>query len=187
MNPPAEYNISNFAGCAAWDNEAELYKKIVEIVQPKNILETGFFRGGSAFMWLWLSKELETKVTSIDCFYDSEHPYMVSDSNVLNAYHLQQLFPNRFKLVVKPSQYALEDIKNQNFCLASLDSDHSLKGIVTDLNIALHKQIKFLLLDDADGPVIEGYNKFKDYYETIEIFSMDKQNSRHILFAKLKV
>lgn len=152
--PPKEYNDAQVEGCFSWKNEAIFFYDTLQIVQPKNILETGFFKGASTFMMLSMS---EANVTSVDPMVNLYSPEVKHDGCLGNVDKLKNLFPNRFNFIQKSSLDIRDDIKGQNFDLFFIDGDHWEKGIRNDFQLALDMKIPWLLVDDFVTSVYDVY------------------------------
>lgn len=159
---PALWDELNIGGCLYWDDEAVFLADTLNIVQPKNILETGFFAGASAFMWLYLSN---AKVTSVDPMVNLYDPKEVHTGRIENVDKLKAAFPNRFSFIQKDSRLIRDDIRGQKFDLFFIDGDHLESGIINDFSIALEMGIEWVLVDDFVTSVESVYNQhFKNYY-----------------------
>jgi hypothetical protein len=149
-------------GCFSWEKEAEFLADTLNIVKPKNILETGFFAGASAFMWLYLSDAKLTSVDPMKNLYEANTPHTGKKENIQK---LKDAFPNRFTFLEKDSRLIRDDIKNEHFDLMFIDGDHWESGIINDFSIAIEKKIEWVLVDDFVTSVEKVYfEKFRDYF-----------------------
>lgn len=159
---PELWKQLGIAGCFSWDNEAQILADVINIVQPKNILETGFFGGSSAFMWLYLSDANLTSVDPMENLYDKD----VKHTGFLeNVDKLKKTFPRRFKFLKKDSRAIREDIKDEKFDLMFIDGDHLESGIINDFDLAIENNIPWVLVDDFVTSVAKVYlEKYQDVF-----------------------
>lgn len=145
-------------GCLSWENDAPFIVDALSIIQPKNILEIGFFSGSSAFMWLYLSN---AKVTSVDPMINLYEPNVKHDGRIENVEKLKRMFPDRFTFIQKDSKVVRPDLAGQKFDMIFIDGDHWEQGIRNDFNLALDLNIPWVLVDDFVTSVLEVYkNEF---------------------------
>lgn len=155
---------------AAAGNDFSIFGDILQIVQPAAILETGFFKGGSACLLLYLSGS--ANLTSIDPMRDPGGATHQGD--IGNVAVLQSLFPGRFTFLHKSSAHVRNDLAGQHFDLFNIDGDHTEAGITNDLQLAASLSIPWIILDDFNGPVVEVYQKqFAADYFPVKIYRRD--------------
>src|SRR5574343_1915110 len=65
------YETLGTGGCSNTASHGAIFEEIINSIKPKHILEIGFFVGGSATLFLELTKELGTKLTSVDPIDDN--------------------------------------------------------------------------------------------------------------------
>lgn len=159
---PASWTEMNIGGCLDYDADGPFLWDTIKIVNPKNILEIGFFAGSSSYCWLQLS---DAKLTSVDPMvnlYDSAIPHTGRPENVDK---LKAAFPDRFTFIQKDSKLVRPDLAGQQFDLMFIDGDHAPIGIRNDFNLALELNIPWVLVDDFVTSVMEVYvNEFKDRF-----------------------
>lgn len=153
-NRPELWNELKIAGCFSWENEAMILADVINIVKPQNILETGFFGGSSAFMWLYLSNAKLTSVDPMKNLYDESQQHTGFKENVGK---LQYIFPQRFKFLEKDSRLIRDDIKGEKFDLMFIDGDHLESGIANDFDLAIENNIPWVLVDDFVTSVAKVY------------------------------
>ena len=161
------------------EQDWNIFKDVIYTVAPQRIIESGFFQGGSALAWLYLSDAI---LTSID-------PMHGSDNKIQNVAKLTNLFPQRFIFLEKESRHTRPDLSSGNpIDLFFVDGDHSMSGAIEDFNLALDLNIKWLLVDDWDGDVINAYNQvWRPYGDIIKIYprsDMHNGNPIHMALCK---
>lgn len=144
--------------CSASLKEGWIFQSVLSAVQPKNILEIGFYRGGSSFLMLNLS---EAKVTSVDPIFNITDVRMgkdIADEKTLHAKEFECVdkikneFGERFSFIKKSSTDIYEDVKDQSFDFMYMDGDHWEHGVRNDFNLALKLKIPYILVDDWIQP-----------------------------------
>jgi len=185
---PQLWHDLKIAGCFSWENEAPFIADVINIVQPKNILETGFFGGSSAFMWLYLSNANLTSVDPMENLYNKDTPHTGFLENVDK---LKKTFPKRFNFLKKDSRLIRDDIKDEKFDLMFIDGDHLESGIINDFDIAIENNITWVLVDDFVTSVAKVYlEKYQDrFLPPIRIYNRKdtfEGNSIPIVLLKLK-
>jgi hypothetical protein len=171
-------------GCSSYVEHGGVFSDVLDIVRPKSILEIGFFRGGSASLWLTMS---EANLLSVDPINDTATTdFLIStnqqrliepcDDQFVAVQSILENFPNRFSFIQKRSlQAALDgDLSNKKFDLMFCDGDHWESGVTIDLNIALSLKIPYILLDDFQTGVTEAFLKMRNKFEIIRIYNQNK-------------
>lgn len=161
------------------------FKDVLDIVKPKNILEIGFFRGGSASLWLCGS---DAKLTSVDPINDtvtidylksSNQHYLIEDwQPQLNAVEkIKKAFPDRFEFIQKKSLVATEDgdLNNEQYDFAFIDGDHAFRGVTFDMKMAVQSKIPYLLFDDYWLEVEMAFSAFSSCFDIIKIYDGHKK------------
>jgi len=156
-----------------FEKDCHILTETLELVNPKIILETGFFRGGSAFVWLYYSK---AKLISVDPMV-SVGGHEVFDGKIENVYKLQGAFPARFNFLRKDSRHIRPDLAGTIIDLFFMDGDHSTDGVINDFRLALDLNIPYLLADDWVTQVSGVY-----YYMFTEQFSIVRSWDREATF-----
>jgi hypothetical protein len=190
-------------GCSSVNSHAEIFKEVIDLVKPKNILEIGFFCGSSGNMLLELSKQFKSKLTSVDPFMDNPtNDYLHSvgrpeeiggDSVQLAAVEsVYQNYKDRFRFVHKRSLAdAIDgDLSIEPYQLAYVDGCHWEPSVCIDLNICLALKIPFLLLDDYN----EMYNgvrialaKMKNRFAIIKQYTEQDGGADVMFIANLDI
>ncbi len=154
-------------------NDFAIFTDVIQLVQPQRILETGFFRGGSAALLLHLS---QAHVTSVDPMVDPLGAF--HEGRIENVDILKEWFPGRFTFLQKSSSDVRPDLAGQQFDLFNLDGDHRPTGIVNDFQLALDLDIPWLLVDDFLTPVSDVYwSQFADRYEIVKTYARDDRHN----------
>lgn len=167
MKPPLIDELG-IDGCLKWENDAVFFADTLQLVQPKNILETGFFQGMSSFMNLWLSN---AHVTSVDPMANLYDPTVKHDGKLENVIKLQNAFPGRFTFLQKDSRDVRPDLAGQQFDLFFIDGDHWDTGIRNDFQLAIDLDIPWVLVDDFVTNVLDIYQKeFANEFLPVRIY-----------------
>ena len=169
---PEIYNNLQVEGCFTWKKESKFFQEVIEIVEPKNILETGFFRGASAFMWLYISKANLTSVDPMASLYD---PSAKHDGMLENVDKLKKEFGERFTFIQKDSKIVRPDLIGKKFDLFFIDGDHWEQGIRNDFQLAIDLEIDWIFVDDFVTSVAHVYlNEFQDKFIPVKIYNRDE-------------
>tara|TARA_R110000823_G_scaffold259260_1_gene380477 strand:+ start:485 stop:1048 length:564 start_codon:yes stop_codon:yes gene_type:complete len=136
--------IKSLSGKPSGDGEVKYesfkaIKDICRISNPTTILELGFNRGASAFMWLESSK---AKLHSIDRLL----PTHVEKS--INYFNLK--YPGRFQYTHYDHQNLTDlslELTNQ-YDLIFIDGEHTQNGIYRDTKNSISLNPKFIVFDD---------------------------------------
>ena len=67
------YTELDLDSCSNAESEGWIFETVLNLVKPKNILEIGFYRGGSSFLMLSLC---DAKLTSIDPIFNDTDLYL---------------------------------------------------------------------------------------------------------------
>lgn len=162
MRPQRMTDLGIQEGCLHWDNDGLFLADTISISQPKNILEIGYFCGGSSYMLLHLS---DAKVTSVDPMVNLYDPGTKHDGSIESVDKLKGAFPDRFTFIQKDSKLVRPDLAGESFDLMFIDGDHAPIGIRNDFNLALELGIPWVLVDDFVTSVMEVYqNEFADKF-----------------------
>lgn len=160
-------------GCFSWEHEAPFLADALSVTGAKSILETGFFAGASAFMWLYLS---EAHLTSVDPMVNLYDPATKHDGSLENVGKLQGAFPDRFRFIQKDSRQARPDLAGQRFDLMFIDGDHWETGIRNDFNLALELNVPWVLVDDFVTSVVEVYQReFAHLFDVVRVYPRNAQ------------
>lgn len=152
------YDQLDLDSCSNSTSEGWIFDAVLNLVKPKNILEIGFYRGGSAFLMMRLS---EAFLTSIDPIYNetddqlgrsAEDKYKIHAKEFECVEKIKDEFGGRFTFIQKRSDDKLPEIENKKFDLMFCDGEHREDGPRTDFNLALKLKIPFILADDWVQP-----------------------------------
>lgn len=125
------------------------FKKTLEIVKPKLILEIGFNCGHSAALWLNLSNAV---LVSVDI---SE-----KDETILAAQYLKEKFASRFHFKFRKDCI---DLIMVSYDLIFIDGAHDEESIIEDTRLARYLEIPYILYDDC-------YKLYGDTMDAIKHF-----------------
>jgi len=145
-----EYQLNS---CSIPVDDGWIFEMCLNYVKPKNILEIGFYKGGSAFIMMSLDKNV--RLTSVDPVQNvsSEMEGRTDFSEEERAIKLiSEDFKDRFSFIKKKSQDVREDLKGQEFDFIFIDGDHWEEGIRNDFQLMLDLNIKYGLVDDWVQP-----------------------------------
>lgn len=190
-------------GCSNPGSHGKIFEEILKLIKPKNILEIGFFTGASATMWLELTKDLNTKLTSVDPFLDNstnDYLHSVGRPEEIGEVKVQLAsvdtiynnYKDRFRFVHKRSLAAAidGDLSEEKYDLCFIDGEHSEAYVTMDLNICLALKIPFILLDDYN----EMYNgvrialaKMKNRFLPLREYTEQKDGSDVMFAANLDI
>lgn len=158
MKPQFMTDLGIEEGCLHWESDGQFLADTIALSQPRNILEIGYFCGGSAAMLLHLS---DAKLTSVDPMVNLYDPNVKHDGSIESVERLKKGFPDRFTFIQKDSKLVRPDLAGQHFELMFIDGDHAPIGIRNDFNLALELGIPWVLVDDFVTSVLEVYqNEF---------------------------
>ena len=152
-------------GMQEYSEFATLLNDVIQICNPKNILEIGFFEGGSSLNWLL---HTTANVTSIDPVYnrsDSIHcqihgtPYPDKSWTFKAVDHLKKSFPDRFTFINEDSRKVKDKIKDQKFDFIFIDGDHWEDCVRNDIQLVLDLEIDYMFLDDWGRDVEKVYQQ----------------------------
>lgn len=152
------YNELDLDSCSNAESEGWIFETVLNLVKPKNILEIGFYRGGSSFLMLSLC---DAKLTSIDPIFNDTDLYLgrkKEDEFLIHAKEFESVekikkeFGDRFSFIRKRSDDELPEILGQQFDLMFADGEHREDGPRTDFNLALKLRIPYILADDWIQP-----------------------------------
>ena len=161
-------------GC--FDSHAEIFNEVLDITKPKNILEIGFYRGGSANLWLMMS---DARLLSVDPIFDNvtneklqrEGRPIPSWQPQLDAVQKTTLnFPDRFEFIQKRTEKAFLDnnLEKDKYGLAWIDGDHWFQGVIKDIQICMQLNIPYFLFDDFNRDVVAAFHNFQQHFEIIK-------------------
>lgn len=165
-------------------------RDIIQICNPKNILEIGFFEGGSSLNWLL---HTTANVTSVDPIYhrnDLLHcqihgtPFPDKSWTFKSVEHLKKSFPNRFNFIQEDSRKVKEKIKDQKFDFIFVDGDHWADCVRNDLQLTLDLEIDYMLLDDFCTDVEKVYQQeFSKYFMPLRYY--DDHDPKQLLCKRI--
>jgi len=117
------------------------FREIVEIAKPTSILEIGLNCGYSSALWLNMT---DAKVLSVDI---SDRAETLEAGRILS-----KKFDPRFFYVISDSAVLLknhsEDLAHYGFDLTFIDGGHLEHHVISDIELALALNIKWLAFDD---------------------------------------
>lgn len=166
---PKAWDDLNIGGCFSWEGEGPLLHDALQIVQPQNILEIGFFAAASSFIFLQLSA---AKVTSVDPMVNLHNPNEPHTGRPENVQKLKDHFgADRFTFIQKSSEFVRPDLMGQKFDLMLIDGDHWTPMIRNDLQLALDLDIPWILMDDFVTSVEQVYYaEFAKYFDMVRLY-----------------
>jgi predicted O-methyltransferase YrrM len=181
---PELYKEMQIESCCSWEKEAKFFKDVIDIVEPKNILEIGFYKGGSAFMWLYMS---QANLTSVDPIYNvtdeflkqtqgKEYEDKTPQFSAVNR--IKGAFGDRFNFIQEDSKNIRPLLKDKKFDLVFIDGDHWREGITNDFNLCFDLDIKWAFVDDFVLDVMDVYQETyarKFLYPPIRIYHREAQ------------
>lgn len=149
------------------DIVAPAFREVLEIAEPRQVLEIGFNIGGSALMFLKINPALIYDSIDIVENYRSVY-YLKSQFHFFEFYNYNSndISPGKNKLM-------------QFYDLALIDGDHTEKGVRNDIEKALLFKPKYLLLDDYRHPshkYIEEIvtHEYADKLEVVKVFEFNQ-------------
>lgn len=149
------------------DIVAPAFREILEIANPKTVLEIGFNVGASALMFLSINPELH---------YDSVD--IVQNNKSIE--YLRERF-KEFRFVKIHSHF----IDPEMFCflkkydLIFLDGDHSYDGVIADIEAVLKFNPEYILFDDVKH-LSHSYiwliitETYKDKLEVVKLYEFNQ-------------
>ena len=146
-----EYNLDS---CSVPENDGWIFEMCLNYIKPKNILEIGFYKGGSAFIMMSLDEEI--KLTSVDPVQNvsTDMQGRTDFSGEEKAIEtISNQFQDRFTFIRKRSQDVRPDLEGQSFDMIYIDGDHWEDGIRNDFQLMLDLNIRYGLVDDWVQPV----------------------------------
>ena len=146
-----EYNLDS---CSVPQSDGWIFEMCLNYIKPKNVLEIGFYKGGSAFIMMSLDENL--KLTSVDPVENvaTEMTGQTDFSGEEAAIEkISDNFKGRFTFLRKKSQDVRLDLKGELFDMIYIDGDHWEDGIRNDFQLMLDLDIKYGLVDDWVQPV----------------------------------
>ena len=152
-------------GMQEYSEFATLLHDVIQICNPKNILEIGFFEGGSSLNWLL---HTTANVTSIDPVYNRSDlihcqihgtPYPDKSWTFKAVDHLKKSFPDRFTFINEDSRKVKDKIKDQKFDFIFIDGDHWEDCVRNDIQLVLDLEIDYMFLDDWGRDVEKVYQQ----------------------------
>lgn len=165
-------------------------RDIIQLCNPKNILEIGFFEGGSSLNWLL---HTNANVTSVDPVYhrnDLLHcqihnlPYPDKSWTFKAANYLKEAFPNRFTFINEDSRNVKDKIKDQKFDFIFVDGDHYADCVRNDIQLALDLEIDYMLLDDWGGDIEKVYQyEFSNCFSPLRFY--DENTPKQLLCKRV--
>jgi hypothetical protein len=170
---PDLYKKLQIESYISWEREVLFFIDVVQIVNPQSILEIGFYRGGSAFLWLYLTN---ASLLSVDPIYNisDREDTMNKDKAFAAIKDLRNEFGERFGFLQKDSANIAEDIKNLQFDLMFIDGGHQYNEVMIDFQTAITKNIPWVLVDDMNNEVMDAYEKYKFHFlPPVRIYNRD--------------
>lgn len=154
--------------------QAAIFAQTVNIVNPRNILEIGFFAGASSLMWL---SQSSANVTSVDPMKNLYSPETTHDGDKSSVQKLTDLYGPRFNFIEMDSKLVRPQLAGRKFDLMFMDGDHWPVGVRNDFNLALDLGIEWILADDFITDVREVYDKeFRNFYFLVAQFNREDQH-----------
>tara|TARA_B100000287_G_scaffold394342_1_gene408307 strand:+ start:863 stop:1495 length:633 start_codon:yes stop_codon:yes gene_type:complete len=152
-NIQKEYEELSMDSCSVPADDGWIFEMCLNYIKPKNVLEIGFYKGGSAFIMMSLNEDI--RLTSVDPVQNitSIMEKRTDFSGEERAIKLMgEKFKDRFTFIRKASQDIRDDVKGQQFDFIYIDGDHWEDGIRNDFQLMLDLNIKYGLVDDWAQP-----------------------------------
>ncbi len=163
---------------------------IIQICNPKNILEIGFFEGGSSLNWLL---HTNANVTAVDPIYNRSDlihcqihgtPYPDKSWTFKAVDFLKNSFEDRFTFIKEDSRNVKDQIKHKKFDFIFIDGDHWEDCVRNDIQLAIDLEIDYVLLDDFCTDVERVYHlEFSKYFIPLRYY--DANNPRQLLCKRI--
>lgn len=131
---PVRINPNHEGHISPTNKTREVFRSILQLTGAESVFEIGFNQGHSSRLFL----ELGAKVHSVDIgYYQSTKNKMkeVAEEWSLFTYEL------RDSKTLFPSDY-------DNIGMVFIDGDHSVEGVVNDINFANDMKVPYILVDD---------------------------------------
>jgi len=151
-NMQEDYANLGIDSCSVPEKDAWIFQSAISAIKPSNVLEIGFYKGGSAFIMLSLDEKVNlTSVDPIDRLPSElfHAPDLKEYDKKLEAVEkVKEKFGDRFTFIRKHSQNVRPDLEGQSFDMIFIDGDHWESGVRNDLQLVLDLKIKYALVDD---------------------------------------
>lgn len=135
------------------------FVKVVELINPKRILEIGFNCGWGAALWLNIC---DAELTSVDI--------SDKDETVNAAKYLEEKYNPRFNFKFRKD---CADLLKDTYDLIFIDGDHRESFIVEDIELAKQLNIPYILFDDCYERFGETMAAIKHFPELELVHDMD--------------
>lgn len=146
------------------DSCIEMIEDVINISQPKEILEIGTHLGHSSCLFLGLSNANLTSVDICQNWVDWDFGKEDWTTNKKNGGGLKEateklngFFESRFRFIKGDSnkQETFELFSDRKYDLNFIDGDHSYTFVLNDILNAIKLNIKYILLDDFNCTAIQ--------------------------------
>ena len=149
-----KYEELGLDSCSVPAADGWIFEMCLNYIKPKNILETGFYRGGSAFIMMSLDEDV--KLTSVDPIESYDQVVLEGRTDFSEEERaikvVSENFADRFTFIRKKSQDIRGDLKDEEFDFIFIDGDHWEEGARNDFQLMLDLNIKYGLVDDWVQP-----------------------------------
>ncbi len=138
------------------DSCYDMFKEVLEISNPTDILEIGTHSGSGSLMLLSLSNANLSSIDIGHTWIGIDHGYLdwglasMGEGLVKVFKTLHHFFPDRFRIFIGDSskEHTIDLVKEKKFQLIFIDGDHSYEGCKKDIETAIRLNIPYILLDD---------------------------------------
>lgn len=146
------------------DIVAPAFREILEIADPRLVLEIGFNIGGAALMFLSINPELLYWAVDI----------VENDKSVkyLNNTYKGFSFVKLNSAQINPTMYCFAS----RYDLVSIDGDHSWEAVVRDIETSLLFNPKYILLDDYNHPSHSYIRDIAEAHDRLEVVKVYEFN-----------